>query len=300
MFRASNINQDKRYQNKQEQLKGKLKFPAILSKPVFPSKINMEVIKPWIVKTTFEHLKVEDEIVPEYIFELLSAGDTIDGKDVCVKLLGFFEGSTGEFMKSLWKCLVDAQESEGGIPQFLVEQVKKDLELRAKQEKERRERQQQQQQQEEEAERQRQRRPPQRETDHSGERRRDYDTDRRRDYAPDRRRDYDYDRRGNYDDRDRRYFDRRDYYDDDRGRRDYRRRDDYYDNYRDESPFDRRRYQRRRSRSPSPRRHDRSYRSISPSPPPPPPPPAAAAAVDTPANDIDGDKTPVYPPRVYN
>jgi hypothetical protein len=34
-------------------------------------KVNMDVIKPWIAKKTFEYLKIEDEVLIELVYNLL-------------------------------------------------------------------------------------------------------------------------------------------------------------------------------------------------------------------------------------
>jgi hypothetical protein len=34
-------------------------------------KVNLDILRPWIVQKVFETLGVEDEVIPEYVFSML-------------------------------------------------------------------------------------------------------------------------------------------------------------------------------------------------------------------------------------
>lgn len=48
-----------------------MKFEDILSTKIDMKKVKMEVLKPWITKRTTELLKMEDDVVVEFIFNQL-------------------------------------------------------------------------------------------------------------------------------------------------------------------------------------------------------------------------------------
>uniref|UniRef100_A0A803VFK0 PWI domain-containing protein n=1 Tax=Ficedula albicollis TaxID=59894 RepID=A0A803VFK0_FICAL len=69
--------QDNRFSNKQKKLLKQLKFAECLEKKVDMSKVNLEVIKPWITKRVTEILGFEDDVVIEFIFNQLEVKVTI-------------------------------------------------------------------------------------------------------------------------------------------------------------------------------------------------------------------------------
>ncbi|EDL29986.1 serine/arginine repetitive matrix 1, isoform CRA_b [Mus musculus] len=72
-FRGTSAEQDNRFSNKQKKLLKQLKFAECLEKKVDMSKVNLEVIKPWITKRVTEILGFEDDVVIEFIFNQLEA-----------------------------------------------------------------------------------------------------------------------------------------------------------------------------------------------------------------------------------
>lgn len=70
-FRGTSAEQDNRFSNKQKKLLKQLKFAECLEKKVDMSKVNLEVIKPWITKRVTEILGFEDDVVIEFIFNQL-------------------------------------------------------------------------------------------------------------------------------------------------------------------------------------------------------------------------------------
>eukprot|EP00158_Paraphelidium_tribonemae_P008668 Partr_v1_DN28646_c1_g1_i2_m49946 putative serine arginine repetitive matrix len=124
---GGNAQQDTRFRDKQKALKESLKFPPSFSTRLQLDKINMDVMKPWITNRIYSLLGMEDEVIPEYVFSLLEQPGGCDPKDMQINLTGFLERKTGKFMNELWTLLIDAQQSESGIPSSFIEEKKAEL-----------------------------------------------------------------------------------------------------------------------------------------------------------------------------
>ncbi|KAI8581750.1 hypothetical protein K450DRAFT_230961 [Umbelopsis ramanniana AG] len=252
-FKGTSADQDTRFSNKQKKLMKSMKFPPEFDQKVDFSKVNLTVLKPWIATEITKILGFEDDVVIDFTYGLLETQKP-DPKEMQINLTGFFEGKTQEFLLNLWKLLLSAQGSVGGIPASFLEAKKEQIR--------------QQQLKDEEAKRQ------QKDVMDNIRKRRDVEEEDRRNQRNttgrgDRDRNDDdrsYRGRGG-DDRRRRSRSRERSYRGDRYRGDRyeRRRDgsgDRYERKRDDSA-DRYRSSRRRSRTPEPRR---SRYSRSPSP----------------------------------
>lgn len=125
MQRGASAAQDARYTDKMEVLLKTKKFASILSKPVNIKKVNLDVMRPWITDQITTILGLEDDVVIEYVISLLESEK--NAKNIQIKLTGFLEAKTAEFMRQLWTLLLSAQESVGGIPQVFMDQKKKEL-----------------------------------------------------------------------------------------------------------------------------------------------------------------------------
>ncbi|RXM90935.1 Serine/arginine repetitive matrix protein 1, partial [Acipenser ruthenus] len=68
---GTSAEQDNRFSNKQKKLLKQLKFAECLEKKVDMTKVNLEVIKPWITQRVTEILGFEDDVVIEFIFNQL-------------------------------------------------------------------------------------------------------------------------------------------------------------------------------------------------------------------------------------
>ncbi|KAG9046936.1 hypothetical protein FS837_003372 [Tulasnella sp. UAMH 9824] len=132
-FKGTSADQDSRFSNKDQRLRKQIKFPPEFDQKVDMKKVALSVFKPWIYKRVTEIIGLEDEVVIEYVNEQLEqSGKSPDPKDIQIKLTGFLGSKTGEFMLQLWKLLLSAQVSPGGIPTEFIEAKKQ--ELRAKNE----------------------------------------------------------------------------------------------------------------------------------------------------------------------
>merc|ERR1711962_333289 len=70
-FRGTSYDQDNRFANKQKKLMKNMKFAPILDKKVSTSKINMDILKPWITRKVTEMLGMEDDVLIEFIYNQL-------------------------------------------------------------------------------------------------------------------------------------------------------------------------------------------------------------------------------------
>ncbi|KAK9761828.1 hypothetical protein K7432_012983 [Basidiobolus ranarum] len=89
-------------------------------------KVNLAVMKPWITTKVTEILGMEDEVVIDFVFSLLEQ-ENLDPKNMQINLTGFLEAKTQTFVLELWKLLLSAQDSIGGIPGEFLEQKKEEL-----------------------------------------------------------------------------------------------------------------------------------------------------------------------------
>ncbi|KAJ2260080.1 Serine/arginine repetitive matrix protein 1 [Coemansia sp. RSA 376] len=119
-FRGTNLAQDQRFGDATQKLISQTSFSSVLKKRVDMSKVNMEVIKPWISRKINELLGIDDEVLFEYVVNMLQESNTPDGKAMQVNLTGFLEAKTVEFMQSLWTLLLEAQKGLGGVPESLI------------------------------------------------------------------------------------------------------------------------------------------------------------------------------------
>ena len=115
-----------RWQDKHRKLIQSTAFPASFSRTLDMSKIHISVLKPWIVEEVTKMLGFEDDVLVEFIFELLSQPQ-VDPKDMQIQLTGFLEDNAAPFMKRLWALMLSAQD-HGGVPKSFIE--KKKLELK--------------------------------------------------------------------------------------------------------------------------------------------------------------------------
>jgi len=92
------------------------------------SKVNLDTIKPWITQRVTQLLGVEDDVVVEFIFNMLEKKQFPDPRELQMNLTGFLHGKNARvFMQELWELLTSAQESIGGIPTKFLEQKKEEI-----------------------------------------------------------------------------------------------------------------------------------------------------------------------------
>ncbi|KAJ3365692.1 hypothetical protein HDU91_002108 [Kappamyces sp. JEL0680] len=118
---------DVRLKDKTQKLLKSVKFPQILQEPLDISKVNLDVMRPWITTKITELLGFEDDITVELVVGLLQ--QKMDPREIQIQLTGFLEDSTFKFMKSLWELLLSAQKSVSGIPQAFLDAKKEEIRL---------------------------------------------------------------------------------------------------------------------------------------------------------------------------
>eukprot|EP00058_Branchiostoma_floridae_P005303 XP_002590791.1 hypothetical protein BRAFLDRAFT_218692 [Branchiostoma floridae] len=129
-FRGTSAEQDNRFANKQKKLLKQMKFADGLDKKVDMTKVNIETIKPWIKQKINDMLGFEDDVVIDYVFNLLEE-EKPDPKCMQINLTGFLNGKNArEFMGELWKLLVSAQDNIAGIPAEFLDKKKEEIKQR--------------------------------------------------------------------------------------------------------------------------------------------------------------------------
>ncbi|KAI8096398.1 serine/arginine repetitive matrix 1 [Halteromyces radiatus] len=136
-FKGASADQDSRFSNKEKKLLKSTNFPTEFDQKVNIKKINLDVIKPWIANRITQLLGVDDELIVDFAFGLLEE-EKPDPKRMQINLTGFLENNAPIFMLELWKLLLSAQDSVGGIPKEFIEQKKEELRLKKEQEEKRR------------------------------------------------------------------------------------------------------------------------------------------------------------------
>ncbi|ORZ27153.1 PWI domain-containing protein [Lobosporangium transversale] len=133
-FKGTSAEQDARFSDKQKKLLRSMHFPPEFNQKIDMKKVNLKVIKGWMAQRINQLLGIEDEVVIEYAFGMLEE-DSPDPKTIQINLQGFLDKNSQVFVLELWKLLISAQNSLGGIPQQFVDQAKEEL-LAAKRAKE--------------------------------------------------------------------------------------------------------------------------------------------------------------------
>ncbi|KAJ3181704.1 Serine/arginine repetitive matrix protein 1 [Geranomyces variabilis] len=123
---GTSAEQDQRFGDKQKKLLKSMKFPKIFDKKVDVKKVNMTVIRPWVTARIVEMVGFEDDVLIEFVFNLLEA-DKVDPRTMQIEISGFLEGNAPTFMKDLWGLLASAQSTIGGIPQQFLDQKKAEI-----------------------------------------------------------------------------------------------------------------------------------------------------------------------------
>ncbi|KAG0023440.1 hypothetical protein BGZ81_008116 [Podila clonocystis] len=125
-FKGTSAGQDTRFSDKHKKLMRSMKFPKEYSQKVDMKKVSVEVIKGWMVRRIRELLGIDDEVVIEYALGMLQE-EVPDPKSMQINLQGFLDKNSQVFVLELWKLLLDAQTSLGGIPRIFIEEKKAEL-----------------------------------------------------------------------------------------------------------------------------------------------------------------------------
>ncbi|KAJ2804345.1 Serine/arginine repetitive matrix protein 1 [Coemansia guatemalensis] len=129
-FRGTNIEQDQRFGDASKKMLKQMSFSSVLKKPVDMSKVNMDAIKPWISSRIKELIGIDDDVLQEYVINMLEETERPDARIIQVNLTGFLEDKTQAFMQSLWSVLLEAQKSKGGVPESFIQNKIEELKKR--------------------------------------------------------------------------------------------------------------------------------------------------------------------------
>lgn len=92
------------------------------------TKVKLEVLRPWINKRITEILKMEDDVVTEFVFNQLEENKFPCPKKMQINMTGFLNGPNARvFMGELWALLLAAQSSKNGIPPNFVDEKKHEI-----------------------------------------------------------------------------------------------------------------------------------------------------------------------------
>lgn len=125
--RGVSLEQDSRFSDKDADLIKTTKFPAVFSERVDMSKVNLSVIRPWVATRVEQMMGFEDDILAELILSLLESDNNPNPRRMQITLTGFLEKRAAPFMNELWRLLLSAQASVGGVPRAFVEQKKREM-----------------------------------------------------------------------------------------------------------------------------------------------------------------------------
>ncbi|VVC87596.1 unnamed protein product [Leptidea sinapis] len=67
MYTGTSTEQDTRFSDKEKKLMKQMKFGDCLTQQVDMSKVKLDIIKPWITQKITEILKMEDDVVIDYV-----------------------------------------------------------------------------------------------------------------------------------------------------------------------------------------------------------------------------------------
>ncbi|VDL91275.1 unnamed protein product [Schistocephalus solidus] len=91
------------------------------------TKVNVESLRPWIVKRITELLTYEDDILCDYVFNQLSEQHP-DPKEIQINMTGFLLSKNARiFISELWDLLLSAMATPGGVPAVFLEAKKVEL-----------------------------------------------------------------------------------------------------------------------------------------------------------------------------
>lgn len=98
------------------------KDPKSFKKAVSIAKVNFPIMQQWIEDTLHQQLP-DDDIVADYVCELLQARDNPDIRSIHVQMSDFLgEKDLMEFCEKLWNALLSAQDDKDGIPRQLIDE----------------------------------------------------------------------------------------------------------------------------------------------------------------------------------
>ena len=124
VLRGVSGEQDGRFADKDARERRRVQLPAEVEAggPVDLRRVNLGALRPWVAAQLRERLGFEDDIVEGFVLGQLE-GASADPRAVTVSLKPFLgDEHATPFVAELWRLLLSAQESPGGIPRQFVEE----------------------------------------------------------------------------------------------------------------------------------------------------------------------------------
>ncbi|KAF0990852.1 hypothetical protein HZS_1085 [Henneguya salminicola] len=134
-MKGTSSEQDSRFSNKDKKLMKTMKFDQILNTPVNMQNVILDTMKTWIAARISQFLGFEDELVIDYVYEMLENEKFPNPQKMQIHLTGFLEAKNARtFMRELWYFLQSAEQNDG-IPKEFIELRMAELAAKEKQEK---------------------------------------------------------------------------------------------------------------------------------------------------------------------
>lgn len=126
-YKISALDSDELAQKTSRDKKAVGRYPKSFKKAVSIAKVNFPVFQQWIEDTLHQQLP-DDDIVADYVCELLQSNDSPDIRAIHVQMKDFLgEKELMQFCENLWNALLSAQEDKDGIPAQLINARSKEI-----------------------------------------------------------------------------------------------------------------------------------------------------------------------------
>ncbi|EOD49029.1 pwi domain mrna processing protein [Neofusicoccum parvum] len=105
------------------------KFPPEFEEKVDTTKVQMDIMKKWIATKVQQILETDDDMVVDFIYNLLDGERYPDPKKLQIALGGFLHDDAPRFVKEFWALCLSAQNNKDtlGVPRELLEMKKDEM-----------------------------------------------------------------------------------------------------------------------------------------------------------------------------
>ncbi|KAF4538347.1 Pwi domain mRNA processing protein [Lasiodiplodia theobromae] len=105
------------------------KFPPEFEEKVDTTKVQMDIMKKWIATKVQQILETDDDMVVDFIYNLLDGERYPDPKKLQIALGGFLHDDAPRFVREFWNLCLSAQSNKDtlGVPRELLEMKKDEM-----------------------------------------------------------------------------------------------------------------------------------------------------------------------------
>eukprot|EP00494_Astrolonche_serrata_P026317 UN26578 len=114
------------FPNKTKKMLNKINFPQELDTRIDMTNIKFDTFKQWIALKVEAIIGIDDDILVGTIINFMEKERFPDPRVLYITLVPFLETKVRGFMKQLWNLLTSAQENGTGVPQEMIDAVKKE------------------------------------------------------------------------------------------------------------------------------------------------------------------------------